>query len=287
MAPSLLIAIVTSRSTNMAATQISDDLLEDHVKVGIEKWQKGELFMSIGVSESDPILEPGASLPDKNDKKHPFHKFLEAVASDITQGFALDRNEKKSILRRLQDKSEKWKELVASKSEQIKTTPTPKKKKNKKEDTPMDDPLEESSSSQTVGEQSQLAEAATPAAAKKMLDTNLERKKRIFEEARDMIMADVPDSTKESFGQIYFSKWGKQFLPCLVMNPYSVPPGGVRDMWLDMYDKVRNTKRRQGLSVPRRYLLSHRSLNFHSNPTIGESSEPACFHDKLGVSTES
>lgn len=71
----------------------------------------------------------------------------------------------------------------------------------------------------------------------------MEEKKRQFEEARDLILKDVPKEVKDRFGEIFFTKWGTQTLPCLAMNPYSVPPGNVRDTWLDMYDKVKAANR--------------------------------------------
>ncbi len=68
----------------------------------------------------------------------------------------------------------------------------------------------------------------------------MEKKKRQFEEFRDLILADIPQKVKELFGTIVFTKVGKQTLPCLAMNPFSVPPGNAREMWLEMYHKVRN-----------------------------------------------
>ena len=83
------------------------------------------------------------------------------------------------------------------------------------------------------------ADADTPPS----LVLTLEEKRRLFEEGRDALLAEVPDETKARFGQIYFAKWGKQVMPVLVMNPYSIPPGTTRKLWLDMFDNVRNSKR--------------------------------------------
>ena len=219
----------------MAATQISDDLLECHVKQGIDRWRQGDLFIAMGVGEGDEILEAGASIPEKNDKSHPFNKFLEEVASDIAQHFLLERSEKKSIYRRLQSKSDKWKELVAPKSEQMKA-PTPKKQKIKKEYHPPEPEADLLESPQILDEQ--MPDPIRPTIKEEPLDTRLAAKKRLFEEARDEILVGVPDDVKARFGQIYFSKWGKFNLPVLVMSPYSVPPGEVRDTWLKMYYKT-------------------------------------------------
>jgi hypothetical protein len=72
--------------------------------------------------------------------------------------------------------------------------------------------------------------------------SSIERKRRLFEETKEAILAEVPDDAKARFGQIYFTKWGKQVLPVLVMNPYSVPPGAARRDWLNMFDNVRNLR---------------------------------------------
>jgi hypothetical protein len=222
----------------MAATEISDEVLTNQVTQGIEKWRRGELFMTIGVGEEDPILEPGATVPDPSKKDHHFNKFLNSVASVIAQEFFLGRGERKSILQKLNSNADKWKELIVA------NAPSPKKTKVKKDPPPiMNDALLESTKSPEK-QQIEVAEPTTnPADAKERMDTRLDEKRRNFEEARDTIMADVPDLVKERFGKIFFSKWGKNHLPCLAMNPYSVPPGGVRDMWLDMYDKVRGESR--------------------------------------------
>ena len=66
----------------------------------------------------------------------------------------------------------------------------------------------------------------------------LEEKRRLFEEGREAILAEVPYDTKVRFGKIFFAKWGKQVMPVLVMNPYSIPPGTHRNLWLDMFGNV-------------------------------------------------
>jgi hypothetical protein len=65
----------------------------------------------------------------------------------------------------------------------------------------------------------------------------LERKAD-WEATRDVVLDEVLDKVKQKYGQICFSKWGKEILPVLVMSPFDVPPGPVREMWFDMYEKV-------------------------------------------------
>lgn len=229
----------------MAATEISDDVLEDHVKQGIEKWKTGDLYMSVGVKETDKILNPGDSIPEKTDKNHPFIKFLDYIALDISRTFVLERSEKKSILRRLQSKSEKWRGLIAPTSKETKSS-RPEQKQIEKEtnNTPMTDLSAQYSSHDREG-QSEREEPSLPADAKEFPNTSLEEDRRKFEEARDLILADVPESVKDRFGEICFAKWGREVLPVLVLSPYSVPPGGVRDKWLAMYFKTKRRNRLQ------------------------------------------
>ena len=69
----------------------------------------------------------------------------------------------------------------------------------------------------------------------------VEAKKELFEKERDEILKELPDSLKNRFGQIFFTKWSKDTLPVLVMSPFSVAPGPVRNMWYDMFEKVCTT----------------------------------------------
>ena len=46
-------------------------------------------------------------------------------------------------------------------------------------------------------------------------------------------------SYQQMLGQIILAKWKKVYFPALVLSPYSVPPGQVRKMWMDKFEKVR------------------------------------------------
>ncbi len=224
----------------MTATQISDEVLESYVKEGLEKLRRGDLWISFHLQENDVIFEGGNSEPDPNDKGSNYFKFFDSVAADIATNFVLDKKDKKRIRQKLHSKWRRWQEFIAPAVPDAKL-PSPKKIKSvkkavtkiKKEEETFDHSMESS-----MGLDKVLAEDETPTDEVEQLSKSLEEKKRKFEEARDLILADVPQEVKARFGKIFFTKWGKQTLPCLAMNPYSVPPGNVRDMWLDMYDKV-------------------------------------------------
>ena len=83
------------------------------------------------------------------------------------------------------------------------------------------------------GQQVDEQEVVAPRTDEKYL-----KKKAEFEKERDEVLADVPDKVMSMFGQVCFAKWSSSYLPALVLNPYSVGPGSVRDLWLNMYKKV-------------------------------------------------
>jgi hypothetical protein len=63
--------------------------------------------------------------------------------------------------------------------------------------------------------------------------------KKEFEEERMKVFDTLSESYKKMFGQIVFAKWRKESLPALILSPYNVPPGTVRNMWMDKFEKVR------------------------------------------------
>lgn len=74
---------------------------------------------------------------------------------------------------------------------------------------------------------------------RKTLDEAREDAKKDFEEERDQVLQTIPSSYSKMFGQIGFGAWSKtSLLPVLILNPYHVPPGEVRNQWLHMFEKV-------------------------------------------------
>ena len=253
----------------MTAAQISSEVLESYVQQGLEKLRKGELWISFHLQENDVIF-PTASEPDPNDKESNYYKFMDSVATDIVTNFVLDKKDKKRIRQKLHSQWKKWHTMIATEANTKNSTttttteataatetkdndenePAPKKgkKSSKKSPAPVkgkkrksktEEDLEGMESIMGDGEEAIGKETIPATPNVHRVARNLEEKKRKFEEARDLILADVPDEVRGRFGEIFFTKWGKETLPCLAMNPYSVPPGNVRDTWLDMYDKVR------------------------------------------------
>jgi len=69
-----------------------------------------------------------------------------------------------------------------------------------------------------------------------------EDSKKHFEADRDAILASLPNEVKSNFFQIGFAQWGqktpKTYQPVLILSPFSVPPGPVRNLWLQKYEEV-------------------------------------------------
>lgn len=86
---------------------------------------------------------------------------------------------------------------------------------------------------ESASNDSQVVQSDRPVLTARMLE-----KKAEFERERDEVLNDVPQSAKERFGGVYFSRFGGYYGPVLVMNPYRVAPGPVRNEWLEMFHKV-------------------------------------------------
>jgi hypothetical protein len=54
------------------------------------------------------------------------------------------------------------------------------------------------------------------------------------------LLSRVPESVKSRFREGGFCRWRKdEWLPVLELGPFDVAPGPVRDLWLEMFEKVR------------------------------------------------
>jgi hypothetical protein len=92
-----------------------------------------------------------------------------------------------------------------------------------------------------------------------------------FEKEREQILASLPDNVKDMFGIMGFCKVDQdddededeenskpppvdEYVPCLVLNPYEVPPRPVRDVyWWDCYSIRKRKKQLKKLE----YLVYH------------------------------
>lgn len=244
-----------------------------YVQNVIKQWRNGELYTSMGVSEKDIVIGHGQGPPDPKSKSHPFNKMLECAASDIVQKLDIKaRKATKTILKQIQEHRQVWAEMILTggsgsgnnedddSTSHLADPSTPSKVKQEEtdevdeevlddgfqeehqEDTMVQDVVakqEDDSENDVLDDDAEIGlEDDESSSAAEKIEAKREAKRERFEKERDDILADVPKQVKDRFGKIFFSKWSINILPVLVLSPYSVPPGPVRNMWFDMYHKV-------------------------------------------------
>lgn len=86
----------------------------------------------------------------------------------------------------------------------------------------------------------------------------MQEAKEQFEQEKEKILGELPDNVKKMFGTIGFCRAepdddsdteggkedeGDDFVPCLIVSPYEVPPRPVRDVyWFDIFSKNKRSK---------------------------------------------
>jgi hypothetical protein len=226
------------------------EFLRDHVQQGIDQLQRGDLYMEpCHLSETDIILDGNEDPPPKSDKSHKYNKLLEQIALNIVAALKMDKKKfhKKTIVKQLKTFNKEWAALIKTGSSgdgTLDATGTPKETKIKavktKEstETAVQEQEEEVLDEIMPEEEADESEEVPVDDDSEQIDEDLAEKKDLFEMGRDDILKDVPNSVKARWGQICFTKWSKDYLPCLSLSPFDVPPGPARNVWLDMYDKV-------------------------------------------------
>jgi hypothetical protein len=97
--------------------------------------------------------------------------------------------------------------------------------------------------SQTVEQPKKKSKRASkttgkPAVTKELLEKRRKEVKADFEARKNDILEQVPDEVKGRFRQLGFAKWSKSYLPILILSPFDVPPGPVRQQWMKMFENV-------------------------------------------------
>ena len=190
--------------------------------------------MHCGISESEPILTNRDQIPSKEEKDHPFIKFMDVVVKDVVVGEELkDKKARKMIAKLLRRENEEWARMVVAAATQGKEEEEEEEEENSKRQ------QEQQESKIAKALEEKFQEATTPQhhSAKALA------RKEKFEQRKQDILDQMPDQVKERFGHVYFGKWGKSFLPCLVMNPFHIEPGNVRNTFYDMFEKCKSQDR--------------------------------------------
>ena len=100
-----------------------------------------------------------------------------------------------------------------------------------------------------------------------MLASKMEEAKAKFEKERETVLKSLPEALKNMFNVMGFCKAevdedeenanqnaGDDYVPVLILSPYSVPPRPVRDVyWFDLYSKNKRTKKLDEME----YLVYH------------------------------
>jgi hypothetical protein len=92
--------------------------------------------------------------------------------------------------------------------------------------------------------------------------------KQNYQQAYDKIINSLPTTYKQRWGEMYFVRWEKSWLPGLVVNPVThVAPGATRDQWYQNYFQVSFYAISNELRCFRRFQSTSyfRALMFHSN----------------------
>lgn len=221
-----------------------------YISKALDLWKKGELYITTGIGESDPILSAEAEIPNKGEKGHPYNKLLEVVSKDVADDQNLEKKVKKNMTKQLKSFHDEWAGMIKVHKSPVKSKPTTTDAvagtdtaiETKAESGVLDHPDQESepgigaaTSTETKLEVKMEDEAKSETALSAAQIT----KKIAFEKEKERVLDKLPSEVKARFGQQVFAKWGKNMLPCLVMNPFHIPPGPVRSEWLRMYAKVR------------------------------------------------
>jgi hypothetical protein len=96
--------------------------------------------------------------------------------------------------------------------------------------------------SQSSKRSTKKRKASTTSSAKdlqKRLEHARLQEKAAFEAKRDEILRDYPPQSKAMFGEIGFTNWSGKVYACIVLNPFQIPPGSVRNQFYQTFEKVR------------------------------------------------
>lgn len=104
-----------------------------------------------------------------------------------------------------------------------------------------------------------LRKKAGPSAAQ--MEAAREKAKKEFEEEKTQILAELPEEYKNMWGQVGYSKWNKNWLPCLIVGPFEVPGNSdMRRQWMAMWEHV-SPKCCLTCELPEKAVCAHLSVS--------------------------
>lgn len=235
------------------------DSLRVHVRRGLDRFCLGQYFTEYGLQETVKLIPDDVDTDNFEasglmEKKCPFQVFLKAVASEIVKEKGVTKGRKKRIkdyVEILQAFSSEWVDYIRKNMRKKKLgkpanntttvidesfSQSPLKKKGGGKRGPRG-PYKKRKQPPTAAASPALS-TPSPKPLKKKPPVDMETARREFEQERDEVMKQVPQRNKRLFNQVGFAKWGKTNLPAMALDPYSVPPGDIRDQWRKMFDNV-------------------------------------------------
>jgi len=250
--------------------------LQVHVRRCLDRFCQGKYFMEHDLPETaklipdDVDVDNPESMEELTNKKSNFYKFLKIVATEMVKEEKEEDNiEGKGRKKRIKEKLEILQAFTAEWVQFIERNMRKKAKMNSNnlmmtgsgsgnfspdggkasaDDGGGDGGTPEKKKSAKRGpwgpyKKRKMKSTPEPVIAspkkRQKMDTAAARKE--FEKEVAAVMAQVPKRNQELFQQVGFGKWGKGFLPAMVVSPYSVPPGDIRDQWMKMYQNVRSS----------------------------------------------
>ena len=103
--PEISLSMAKARDTKPDAICVDD--LKSHVLRGLESLHKGQFATSYGLKDSVDLLKPEKvtdNLPKRQDKNHPFNRFIVAVATEISKELGIAKKKKGRFVREMEDK---------------------------------------------------------------------------------------------------------------------------------------------------------------------------------------
>ncbi|GKY94046.1 hypothetical protein MPSEU_000371300 [Mayamaea pseudoterrestris] len=107
----------------------------------------------------------------------------------------------------------------------------------------------------------QLLRQPTPSATKRVKpchDHHIERMRKLeearvetklqFYKAKARVLSTAPKHLNDMFGQICFARFGKAYWLALCLQPYDVPPGNVRNQWIEQFERCRRNESLEDMS---------------------------------------
>jgi hypothetical protein len=227
---------------------IEDDTVRAAIRRALQNVKAGDAFILGDLKESDY---------ERIGEEEILDKFFRYVTKSMAQSLTPKKIKKteKQVSELLQSNRDTWmkeiRNLVQGTSvddansetekptqslDMEETTETPKRSKKRKSE---GESLKKNPKQKKPRRDSSTKKKSHKKLIRAELDIDRAATKKKFEEEKARILEEVPDENKSKWGQVGFAKWGKEWLPCLIVGPYDVgPTSTMRVQWMHMFENV-------------------------------------------------